>query len=55
MVAQPVTYIIESDGVGELGVEQRHDVTPGAEAPVLLVYTIFFSEISNHPNRDELA
>jgi hypothetical protein len=31
MQPQGITHIIESDGMGQLGIEQTHDMTPGCE------------------------
>jgi hypothetical protein len=36
--AQPIADVIEPDAVGELGIEQRNDMTPGREAPAALVH-----------------
>ncbi len=44
VMGQPVTDVVETDGMGELGVEQGHDVTPRAEG-ARLADCLFFIKV----------
>lgn len=52
MDAQAVTDIIESDGVGELGKEQAHDMTPWREGAGFFVDAVLGCELCNEKRRN---
>jgi hypothetical protein len=54
-VGESVAGVVEADGMGELGVEQCHDVTPRTEGARLLADTVFPSDFSDEVLRNELA
>lgn len=55
MNAQAVTDIIESEGVGELGEKQAHDMTPWREGAGFLVDAVLCCEPCNEKRRNLLA
>lgn len=55
VVAQPVTHVIEADGMGELGVEQGHDLAPRAEGPGFFIDAVFAREFGHEMPGNELA
>lgn len=55
VMCQPVTDIVEADGMGQLGIEQGHDMTPWAEGAGLLVDAIFAGDFRHEVLRNELA
>lgn len=55
VVCEPVTYIVESHCVGELGVNETHDMAPRTEGPSLLVDTVFAGEFGDEMFGYELA
>ena len=50
-----VADIIQSEGMGELSIEQRDDMTPWTKASGLLVDTILVCKFGNETNGNELA
>lgn len=55
MIAQGVADIVESEGMGELGVKQRDDVAPGTEGARLFVDAMLAGKLGNEVPRNELA
>lgn len=55
VMGQPVTDIVETDGMGEWGIEQGYDVTPWAEGARLLVDAILTGDFRDEVLRNELA
>ncbi len=55
VVRETVADVVESDGMGELGVEQGDDVTPRAEGAGLLVDAILAGDFRNEVLGNELA
>ena len=55
MNPQGVADIIQSEGMGELSIEEADNMTPRTEASSLLVYTILARELRNETNGNELA
>jgi hypothetical protein len=54
-MGESVADVVEADGMGELGVEQGHNVTPRAEGAGLLVDTILVDDFRNEVLRNGLA
>jgi len=52
---QPVADVVETDGVGELGVDQAHQMAPRAEGACLLVHAGFSREFRHHVAGNEIA
>lgn len=55
VVRESVADIIEPHGVGELGVNETHDMAPRAEGPSLLVDTVLAGELGDEMFGYELA
>lgn len=55
MQAQTVTDIVETDGVNELGVEQRDDVTPVTEGAGELFRAQVAGQLDHEVGRNEMA
>jgi hypothetical protein len=55
MVAHCVADIVEADGVGELGEEQRDDMTPRGKGARLFVDAVLLGEAGGEVGRDQLA
>lgn len=53
--AQGIADVVETDGVGELGEEQAHDMTPWGEGAGLPINAILSGEFWHQVSRDELA
>jgi len=52
---QGVAHIVESDGVGELGIEHGHNMAPGREAAAELVDTGLPGQLGDKALRNEIA
>jgi hypothetical protein len=52
---QGVADIIEADTMGELGIEQRHDMTPRRKSPGLLLRPGCARDLGNQELRNEVA
>src|SRR5215467_13489243 len=55
MQAQRVTYIIESDAVSQLCIQQGDDMAPGTERADFLLHPRFTSQLRNQELRNEVA
>ena len=55
MQPQPVTDVIEANGVGELGEDQAHQMTPRAECARLLVHSGLLRQFRHQIRRDKIA
>ena len=55
MQAQAVTDIIEADGVNELGIEQRDDVTPVTERAGKFFRAQLAGQLGDEMGRNEMA
>ena len=53
--AQAVTDIVETDGVNELGIEQRHDMTPVTEGASELFRAEIAGQLGDEVGRNEMA
>ena len=55
MQTQPVTDIVEAQGVGELGVDQAHDMAPGAEGAGLVGDAGVARQLGDQVRRNQIA
>ena len=52
---QPITDVVETDGMGELGVDEAHQMTPRAEATRFLVHPGLPHQLGHHMGGNEIA
>jgi len=55
MKSEPITNVVETDGMGELGVEQTHDMAPRGEAAGLFVHLVLSGQTPHKMGWNELA